>query len=110
MVLPYYLSSMENRCCLSCGVQVIDATWQAAMRIMPRVGDLVQRTGDVQALVVYSVADDVVCGLHHAQGDKEHGFLDLASKPRSTVYPGLASKSVASDFLVWASEPIAAVW
>jgi hypothetical protein len=29
--------------------------------------------------------DDTVCGLHHAQGDKEHGFLGLASKLRSTV-------------------------
>jgi hypothetical protein len=28
---------------------------------------------------------DAVCGLHHAQGDEERGFLDLASKPRSTV-------------------------
>jgi hypothetical protein len=35
-----------------------------------------------------------VCGLHHAQGDEEHGFLGLASKPSSTVSPGLASKPV----------------
>jgi hypothetical protein len=26
-----------------------------------------------------------VCGLYHAQGDKEYGFLSLALKPRSTV-------------------------
>jgi hypothetical protein len=38
---------------------------------------------------------DAVCGLHHAQGDEERGFLGLASKPRSTVSPGLASKPVA---------------
>jgi hypothetical protein len=40
-------------------------------------------------------SDDVVCGLHHAQGDEEHGFLAL------TVSPGLASKPVVSGFLVW---------
>jgi hypothetical protein len=39
---------------------------------------------------------DTVCGLHHAQGDEEGGFLGLASKPRSTVSPGLASKPMAS--------------
>jgi hypothetical protein len=37
---------------------------------------------------------DVVCGLHHAQGDEEHVFLCLASKPRSVFPPGLASKAV----------------
>jgi hypothetical protein len=43
---------------------------------------------------------DAVCGLHHAQGDKERGFLGLASKPRSTISPGLSSKLVASGFPV----------
>jgi hypothetical protein len=43
---------------------------------------------------------DVVCGLHCAQGDEERRFLGLASKPRSTVSPGLASKSVATVFVV----------
>jgi hypothetical protein len=51
-----YLSWLENRGCLSCGVQVIGATWQAAMCIMTGVWDLVQRTGDGQAQVRYSVA------------------------------------------------------
>jgi hypothetical protein len=37
-------------------------------------------------------SDDTVCGLHHAQGDKEHGFLGLASKQRLTVSSSLASK------------------
>jgi hypothetical protein len=44
---------------------------------------------------------DAVCGLHHAQGDEECGFLGLASKPRSTVSPGLASKPVATVLVVW---------
>jgi hypothetical protein len=43
---------------------------------------------------------DAVCGLHHARGDKEHVFLGLASKPRSTVSSSLTSKSVASGFSV----------
>jgi hypothetical protein len=29
---------------------------------------------------------DAVCGMHHAQGDDERGFLGLASKPRSTCF------------------------
>jgi ferredoxin len=44
VVLPYYLSCVEKCVCLSCGVQVIDAAWQVATRIMAGVGDLVQRT------------------------------------------------------------------
>jgi hypothetical protein len=43
---------------------------------------------------------DAVCGLHHTQGDEEHGFLGLASKPWSTVSPGLASKLVATVLVV----------
>jgi hypothetical protein len=44
---------------------------------------------------------DAMCGLHHAQGDEESRFLGSASKPRLTVSPGLASKPVATSFLVW---------
>jgi hypothetical protein len=47
---------MENHVCLSHGEKVAGATWQAAMRIMTEVGDLVQRTGAGQAQVGYSVA------------------------------------------------------
>jgi hypothetical protein len=44
---------------------------------------------------------DVVCGLHHAQGDEESGFLGSTSKPRSMVSPGLASKRMATVLVVW---------
>jgi hypothetical protein len=44
---------------------------------------------------------DAVCGWHRAQGDEERGFLGLASKPRSTVSPGLASKPVDIVLVVW---------
>jgi hypothetical protein len=46
-------------------------------------------------------SDDDVCGLHHAQGDEEHEFLSSITKPRSTVLPSLASKSVARVHMVW---------
>jgi hypothetical protein len=55
MVLSY-LSCVENRVYLSRGVQVTGATWQTATRIVVGVVDLVQRTGDDQAQVRYSVA------------------------------------------------------
>jgi hypothetical protein len=42
-----YLVHLENRVCLSCGVQVTGAAWRAVMRIVVGVGDLVQRTGMV---------------------------------------------------------------
>jgi hypothetical protein len=45
-------------------------------------------------------SSDAVCGPHRARGDEEREFLDSAPKPRSTVSPGLASKSVATSFLV----------
>jgi hypothetical protein len=43
---------------------------------------------------------DTVCSLHCAQGDDESRFLGSTSKPRSTVSPGLASKSVATVLVV----------
>jgi hypothetical protein len=46
---------VENRVCLSRGVQMTGAAWPATMRIMAGVGDLVQRIGDGQAQVGYSV-------------------------------------------------------
>jgi hypothetical protein len=43
---------------------------------------------------------DTVCGLHRVQGDEKRGFPGLASKPRSTISPSLASMSVATGFPV----------
>jgi hypothetical protein len=37
---------LENRVCLSRGVQLAGVAWRAATRIVVEVGDLVQRTGD----------------------------------------------------------------
>jgi hypothetical protein len=41
-----YLVHLENRVCLSRGVQVVGAAWWAVTRIVTGVGDLVQRTRD----------------------------------------------------------------
>jgi hypothetical protein len=61
-------------------VQVASAAWHAVMRIMTRVGDLVQRTrdghtGQVLGGLAIERSGGVVCGLHRARGDKECGFL-----------------------------------
>jgi hypothetical protein len=74
------LFRLENRVCLSHGVQVAGAAWRAAMRTVAGVGDLVQRTGDGrtgQVLGDRAVerSGGTVCGLHLARGDEEHGFL-----------------------------------
>jgi hypothetical protein len=59
---------------------VIVAAWRAAMRIMARVGDLVQRTRDGRTgwvLGGWAIerSGDTVCGLHRARGDEKRGFL-----------------------------------
>jgi hypothetical protein len=74
------LFRLENRVCLSRGVQVAGAAWCATMRIVAGVGDLVQRVGDGRTGRVLGGraidrSDDAVCGLHRARGDKERGFL-----------------------------------
>jgi hypothetical protein len=65
---------------LSRGVQVPGAAWRAATRIVAGVGDLVQRiedgrTGQVLGGRAIEKSGGAVCGLHHARGDEEHGFL-----------------------------------
>jgi hypothetical protein len=71
---------LENRICLSRGVQVAGAAWRAATRIMVGVGDLVQRIGDGctgQLLGGQTIerSGGAMCGLHHACGDEERMFL-----------------------------------
>jgi hypothetical protein len=71
---------VENHVCLSCDVQVVGAAWQAAIRIMVGVGDLVQRIGDGHTCRVLSGrtigrSANGVCGLHRARGNEEREFL-----------------------------------
>jgi hypothetical protein len=73
-VFLLYLFSLENRVCLSRGVQVAGAAWRATARIVAGVGDLVQRTGDGctgRVLGGWAIErlGDAVCGLHLARGD-----------------------------------------
>jgi hypothetical protein len=77
-LLPLF--HLENHICLSCGVQVAGVAWRASTRIVAGVGDLVQRTVDGRTGQVLSGraierSGGTVCGMHHARGDKECGFL-----------------------------------
>jgi hypothetical protein len=59
---------------LSRDVQVVGVAWRATTRIMARVGDLVQRTGDgrtgqVLGGRVVERSGGTVCGLHLARRD-----------------------------------------
>jgi hypothetical protein len=83
---------LENRVCLSSGVQVAGAAWRVATRIVAGVGDLVHWTGDGRTGRVLSGwaverSGGTVCGQHRTCGGEEHAFLGWALKPRSTVWP-----------------------
>jgi hypothetical protein len=74
------LFHLENHICLSCDMQVAGAAWRAVTRIVVGVGDLVQRTGEGRKGLVLGGREversgGTVCGLHHARGDEERGFL-----------------------------------
>jgi hypothetical protein len=71
---------LENRVCLSHGVQVAGAAWRAVMKIVAGVGDLVQRTRDgrigrVLGGRAIERSGGAMCGLHRARGDEKRGFL-----------------------------------
>jgi hypothetical protein len=68
------LFRLENRVCLSRGVQVASAAWSGATRTVIGVGDLVQRTEDdytgrVLGGRAVERSGGTVCGLHLARGD-----------------------------------------
>jgi hypothetical protein len=81
VVLPYYLCCVEKYVCLSRGVQVTGVALQAAMRIETGVEGLMQRTGDAQAQVGFSVAERsrgrvtlcAICTVH--KETRSAGFL-----------------------------------
>jgi hypothetical protein len=68
------LVRLENRVCLSRGVQEVGAAWRAVTRTVIGVGDLVQRTGDGRTGLVLGGraverSGGAVRGLHLARGD-----------------------------------------
>jgi hypothetical protein len=68
------LFHLENRVCLSRGVQVTGAAWHAGKRTVAGVEDLVHRTGDGRTSRVLGSraverSGGAVCGLHLARGD-----------------------------------------
>jgi hypothetical protein len=68
------LFRLENRVCLSRGVQVAGAAWHAATKTVAGIGDLVQRTGDghtgrVLGGRAVERLGGAVCGLHLARRD-----------------------------------------
>jgi hypothetical protein len=80
VLLPLSLYCVENRICLSRGVQVTGVAWCAVMRIVAGVRDLVQRTGDGrigQVLGGRAIerSGGTVCGLHYACKDDKRVFL-----------------------------------
>jgi hypothetical protein len=77
-IVSFYFSfifvSLENRVCLSHGVQVAGAAWRTVMRTMVGVGDLVQRirdgrTGQIFGGRAIERSGGAMCGLHLARGD-----------------------------------------
>jgi hypothetical protein len=80
VVLHLSLFYLENHVCLSRGVQVADAAWCAVMRIVARVGDLMQRTGDGRTGRILGGrtierSSGAACGLYCARGDEEREFF-----------------------------------
>jgi hypothetical protein len=100
---------VENRVCLSHGVQIAGATWWAVMRIIAEVGELVQRTGDVQAQVGYSVARQsggretpcVICTVHKEM--RSASFL-VEPQNQGLRFPSLDLKIGSSGLVIWASK------
>jgi hypothetical protein len=127
MVLPYYLFRVEKHVCLSCDVYVIGAAWWTTMRIEVEVGDLVQRTGDGQAQVGYSVVRQsrgrvTLCTVFTVHKETmSAGFLVQPQNQGRRFLPvwpqnwwlrflWFGLKITRLGFPVWASKPTAMVW
>jgi hypothetical protein len=67
-----------------------DQKWSSTGRVLG--GRTIRRSGDT------------MCGLCRTQGDEEHDFLGLASKPWSGGFPGTDLKNSSSGLVIWASK------
>jgi hypothetical protein len=79
-VFPISLFRLENRVCLSRGVQVVGVAWRATMRIVAGVGDLMQWiedgcTGRILSGRTIERPGGAMCSLHRARGDEKREFL-----------------------------------
>jgi hypothetical protein len=109
---------VENRVCLSHGVQVAGVAWRAATRIVSGVGDLVQRIedghtgrvlgdqtmgGQVMLCAVYTVHVETRSAgfLVEPQNQGRRFISGLASKPLGRFVCGLASKPQGWFSSVW---------
>jgi hypothetical protein len=101
---------MENHVYLSSGVQVVGVvgvTWRATTRITAGVGDLVQRTGDGQAQVGYSVAGRsggqvTLCVVYNMRKEmRSMSFLVQPQNQGLRFVNGLASKPLQQFLLIW---------
>jgi hypothetical protein len=108
----FYLCKVENRVCLSRGVQMIGTTWRAVTRIVTRVGGLLQRTEDDQAHVGYSVAGRmrgqvtlcVVCTIY--KKTTSVSFLVLTQYQGRWFVNGLTSKPPGQFVSSLSSKPL----
>jgi hypothetical protein len=90
-------------------VQVADATWRAAMRIVVGVGDLMQRIRDGRTSRILGGrmigrSGDVICGLHRAHGDDERVFLVEPQNQGGGGFPGLGLKTGMYGLVIWDSK------
>jgi hypothetical protein len=112
---------VENRICLSRGVQVIGATCQIVTRIMAEVGDLMQRTGDDQVHVGNSVARRsrgwvtpcTVCivdvetrsvGFLFELQNQNRWFVSSLGSNQLVRFFGLALKTDSYGLMIWTSK------
>jgi hypothetical protein len=98
-LLPLF--HLENRICLSRGVQVVGVEWRAATWTVAGVGDLVQRTGDGRTGRVLDgrVAPCVVCTWNVET--RNAGFLVEPQNQGRRFVSGLASKPLGRFSSVW---------
>jgi hypothetical protein len=114
---------VENRVCLSRGVQVAGATWWTVMRIVTGVGDLMQRTGDSRTgqvlggrMIGGRVTLCVVCTMHvetrssgfiiETQNQGRRFVIGLASRPLGWFVSDLASKQLGRFVSGLTSKPL----
>jgi hypothetical protein len=77
---------------------------------IPGAEDRDGRTGRVLSGWAIERSGGTVCGLHRARGDKERGFLGLASKPRSMICQWFGLKTIQTVFSSLALKPVATVF